>query len=280
MTAAETDRDQMALEAAGLARHFGGVRALDGIDFTVRRGTVVGLIGPNGSGKSTCLNLLSGHDRPTAGEAHVFGQPIGARPWRVAQLGVRRTFQLLRIFRGLKVLDNVLLGAENAMTADGEMPSVDLWPGASPRERAEEALRFLDLHRERDLMAGHLPGGKARLLELARAVASRPAVLLLDEPGAGLNNAETEFLGTRLGDLRAAGMTVLLVEHDMPLVMGLADAVVAINEGRVICTGKPAEVQDDERVKEAYLGRAAAEEHLRELKHELREAGGQRRAGL
>lgn len=272
MTATKAPPQDIALQAEGLTRHFRGVRALDGVDFTVRRGTTVGLIGPNGSGKSTCLNLLSGHDRPTAGTARLFGQPLTAKTaWRVAGLGVRRTFQLLRIFKGLTVLDNVRLGAENAMDpgSAGEA-CIDLWPDTSVQERAEEALRFVGLEDKQDLMAGHLPGGQARLLELARAIAGRPAVLLLDEPGAGLNSAESQFLGSRLRTLRDQGMTTLLVEHDMPLVMSLADWVIAISEGRLLASGTPAAVQDDVGVQEAYLGAADADQRLKKLKHELR----------
>lgn len=272
MTAVDTQRAEVALEVEGLTRHFRGVRALDGVDFTVRRGRTVGLIGPNGSGKSTCLNLLSGHDRPTAGTARLFGQPIPARAsWRVARLGIRRTFQLLRIFKGLTVIDNVRLGAENAMDpSTAHTPCLDLWPGAGVQERALEALRFVGLDAQRDTMAGHLPGGQARLLELARAVAGRPAVLLLDEPGAGLNSAESEFLRSRLRILREKGMTTLLVEHDMSLVMNVADWVVAISEGRLLRSGTPAAVQDDARVQDAYLGAAHADQRLKALKQELR----------
>lgn len=269
---ADAASQEIALEAEGLTRHFRGVRALDGVDFTVRRGRTVALIGPNGSGKSTCLNLLSGHDRPTAGTARLFGQPLAAKaPWRVAKLGIRRTFQLLRIFKGLSVMDNVKLGAENAMApgAAGNA-SVDLWPDSSVHERTVEALRFVGLEDKQAIMAGHLPGGQARLLELARAIAGRPAVLLLDEPGAGLNNAESEFLASRLSVLREQGMTTLLVEHDMSLVMNLADWVVAITEGRLLASGEPAAVQDDARVQEAYLGAAHADQRLKALKDELR----------
>lgn len=274
MTVIGTTSDaSTALDVKDLARHFGGVKALDGLNFTVPTGSTVALIGPNGSGKSTCLNLLSGHDTPTRGVMGVFGQTIGSSAtWRVAQLGIRRTYQLLRVFHGLSVYENVLLGAENAIADDQtDGHRVELWPDASATERADAAVEFVGLSERAAVLAGHLPGGQARLLELARAVAGCPALLLLDEPGAGLNDAEGEFLATRLTMLRDAGMSTLLVEHDMPLVMGVADSVVVINQGRVIATGTPAEVQANPVVQEAYLGAANADERLRTLKQQLRE---------
>jgi branched-chain amino acid transport system ATP-binding protein len=245
------------LVAEGVRRHFGGVVAVDVERFEVGRGTMTALIGPNGAGKTTLFNLLTGFDRADAGRWTFAGRPLAGLPaHRVARAGVVRTFQMTRALARLSVLDNVLLGARDV---PGERVRGALFGGWRPREaelreRAGAVLDEVGLTPKRGDDAGTLSGGQRKLLELARALMAEPTMLMLDEPLAGVNPALAEFLVERIAGLRARGLTVLYVEHELDVVMALSDRVVCLAQGRVISAGSAAEVLHDPVVEEAYLG--------------------------
>lgn len=243
------------LELIDVSRHFGGVKAVDGLSLTVNRGEILGLIGPNGSGKSTTVNLITGLYRPTAGQVHFLGRDIGAlAPHRRAELGIARTFQNIRLFGQLTVWQN--LWAAQVVRQGGWAGFKARWlAGASKaRDEAEALLAFSGLAHKRDQLAGTLAFGEQRRLELARAAASGAPLLLLDEPAAGMNAEEIEALDARIRQLRDQGRTILLIEHHMELVMEVCDRVAVLNFGRLIAQGTPAQVQADDQVRAAYLG--------------------------
>jgi branched-chain amino acid transport system ATP-binding protein len=236
------------LEVSGLDKHFGGLHAVKSLSFAVGEGEIVGLIGPNGAGKTTVFGLLSGFVRPDAGRVTFRGRSItGLPPHRINALGLARTFQIVRPFPHLTVLRNVTVGA--------------LGRHADPREAARRALAILEevgLAAKRDQPAGSLTLAERKRLELARALATEPTLLLLDEVMAGLNATETERIVDLVGAINRRGVTVLLIEHVMRAVMSLSQRIVVLDYGELIAEGRPEAVASDPRVIEAYLGAAPA----------------------
>jgi branched-chain amino acid transport system ATP-binding protein len=251
------------LAVEGLARAFGGVHAIDGVTFGVREGTVHAVIGPNGAGKTTLINLLTGVYAPGRGRIRVDGRDLtGRAPHAFAAAGVSRTFQNLQVFFNMSAVENVMTG-RHLRERSGLLPAL-LHPPSLAREAratrtlARELLDFVGLERHTGAHAEALPYGALKRLEIARALAAAPRVLLLDEPAAGLNATEALELDTLIRRIADAGTTVVLVEHNMRLVMNVSDRVLVLDAGRVLCEGTPAEVSADARVIEAYLGAAGA----------------------
>jgi branched-chain amino acid transport system ATP-binding protein len=251
------------LDVSDLRVEFGGVVALAGISFRVQRGTITSLIGPNGAGKTTAFNAITGYLRPTRGRVAWDGDPLGGRrPCDIARRGVVRTFQRTSVFPALSVFDNVRTGLHlrgaagfwSVLARTSRMRAEETRLAAA----ADEVLSFVGLAHRRDERADQLPYGEQRLVELAVAVAARPQLMLLDEPAAGMTGAEKERLVALIRKIRERDVTVLVVEHDMRLVMGLSEIVIVLNHGRVIAEGVPAEIRAHPEVIRAYLGSADA----------------------
>ncbi len=254
-------------EVSGLAISFGGVKALGGVGLALEPGEILALIGPNGAGKTTVFNCICGLYRPQAGSVRIGGRElVGARPHQVAAAGIARTFQNIELFRHMTTMDNLLLG-RHLFIRSGLFSGMALFGPWSPaareemrhREKAERIIDFLDLQAVRDQRVGNLPYGTQKVVELGRALAMEPKVLLLDEPAAGMNLEEKQDLRIWIEDIsNLFGIAVLLIEHDMQFVADLADRVVALNHGEVLAQGTPAEVRNHPEVLRAYLGAEAA----------------------
>ena len=248
------------LAVDGLVRHFGGLAALDGASFSVDAGKITGLIGPNGAGKTTLFNCVSGMIKPSGGRARFDGADItGLAAHKVTGRGLVRTFQLARGFARMSVFEHLLLYGQDQ---PGERLGAALWPGRAAQARESELVdtawqiaRRLRLDTVADRLVTQISGGQKKLLEIGRALMAAPRMILLDEPMAGVNPSLRNEIAERLGALRAEGMTILLIEHDMALVRALCDEVIVMAEGRFLARGSFAAIAADPRVQEAYLGR-------------------------
>jgi branched-chain amino acid transport system ATP-binding protein len=247
------------LETESLSKSFGGVHAVQEVSFSVRSGQIKGIIGPNGAGKTTLFNLITGVYRPDAGSIRFDGERcVGLAPHQMAERGIARTFQNVELFERMSVLENVMVGRHPRTRAGFVSAAFRLGRARGEerliREKALEILGFVGITEKADWVSSALPFGLQRGLEIARALATEPRLLLLDEPASGLNAVETRDLGRLLGRIRDRGITVLLVEHDMSLTMEICDEILVMDYGRPLAEGTPREIQRNPQVIAAYLG--------------------------
>jgi branched-chain amino acid transport system ATP-binding protein len=258
-TTTNTDTRRPILEVDDVTMRFGGVAALDSVSFDIKEGEILGLIGPNGAGKTTCFNVMTGVYQATHGQIRFDGQPLTRmKRYRITKLGIARTFQNIRLFKAMTALENVLVGCD-ANSKVGLLNALFRTPlhrrtEAASVEEAYRLLEFVGVGGRADELAENLSYGDQRRLEIARAMATKPKLLCLDEPAAGFNPAEKQRLMDLIRKVRDQGYTILLIEHDMRLVMGVTDRIVVLEFGRKIAEGSPAEIRDNPAVIAAYLG--------------------------
>jgi branched-chain amino acid transport system ATP-binding protein len=246
------------LEATGVTMRFGGLLAVNDVNLTVREGEIVGLIGPNGAGKTTFFNCLTGLYKPTGGQVRFAGSPLPPKPRAVVQAGMARTFQNIRLFANMTALENVMVG-RYCRTSSGALTSVLRGPKfrreeIATRKRAQELLEFVGLGRSAEHLSRNMPYGDQRRLEIARALATDPQLILLDEPTAGMNPQETRQASDLIFKIRDSGLSVVVIEHDMRFIFNLCDRVLCLVRGETLIEGTPEQVQSDPRVIEAYIG--------------------------
>lgn len=246
---------EVLVSVKNLSINFGGLKAVDDVSFDIHKGEILGLLGPNGAGKTTCFNMISGVYKPTSGEIYLGGtRTDGLPPHRMASLGVGRTFQVVKPFAGLSVEENVLvaLGMEHY---DRFSASWKFWKTNESRAAAAKLLEMVGLAKEAHTRAGLLPLGNLRKLEIARAMALKPRLLLLDECFSGLRHEEIQMIEELIRGIRDTGVAILLIEHNMRVAMGMSDRIVVLNHGRMLAAGTPAEITNNPAVIEAYLGK-------------------------
>jgi branched-chain amino acid transport system ATP-binding protein len=248
------------LEARKITMQFGGLKAVDSLEFSIRTGELMGLIGPNGAGKTTVFNMLTGVYQPTSGEVFFNGKILtGLKPYQISHLGMTRTFQNIRLFKDLSVLDNIMIaGAQHLTYGLRSAVLMDSHFQREEKELKERALSFLSIfgmEKKANAPSAALPYGEQRKLEIVRALATKPKLICLDEPAAGMNHHETHELMETIAKIRSDfGLTVLLIEHDMKLVMGICERIIVVDHGVKLEEGPPAVIQSSQKVIEAYLG--------------------------